>query len=122
MTGEPNKIEAYPWGQMEWLANGASHPGTQTSLAKMTVKPGADTPLHLHDNCAELLHVLKGAVELQISAYDPLPLDAGQTHLISAYTPHSLRNVGADDAELMLSYSTAKRHYQELEQSPENDS
>lgn len=117
-----SKIEAYPWGQMEWLANQASHPGTQTSLARMTVKPGADTPLHLHDNCSELLHVLQGAVELQVSAYDPLLLNAGQTHLIPTYRPHSLRNVGEEDAELMLSYSTAKRHYQELEQSPANDS
>jgi quercetin dioxygenase-like cupin family protein len=78
---------------MEWLADHASHPGAKTSLAKMIVKPGAETPLHRHDNCSEVIHVLEGAVELQVSAKAPIPLGAGETHLFPAYTPHSSSDV-----------------------------
>lgn len=114
MSGKPPRIEDSPWGRMEWLADHASHPGAKTSLAKMIVKPGAETPLHRHDNCSEVIHVLEGAVELQVSAKAPIPLGAGETHLFPAYTPHSLRNVGEDDAVLMVSFSNANRDYKEV--------
>ena len=115
------RIENYDWGRMEWLADHESHPNTQTSLAKMIVAPGADTPLHMHDNCSELLHVLAGEVALQVSDYDPIPLGSGDTHLIPTFTPHSLRNAGEDEAVLMLSFSSPDRHYQVLSRPPLDD-
>ena len=114
MSGQTPRTEEHPWGRMEWLADHGSHPNTPTSLAKMIVNPGAESPLHMHDNCSELLHVLNGAIELQVSAYDPIPLGAGDTHLVPAYTPHSLRNVGDGEAVLMLSFSSPSRNFQIL--------
>lgn len=115
------RIEEHDWGTMEWLADHESHPGTQSSLAKMTVKPGVDTPLHRHDNCSELVHVLEGSVHLTVSAYEPIPLAAGETYLFPAYTPHSLRNAGDTAAVLILSFSDGSRDYQVLSRAPLDD-
>lgn len=116
MSNTSNTTERHPWGQMEWLADHASHPGAQTSLAKMTVKPGAETPLHRHDNCSEVLHVLQGTVEIHVGVSDSVKLRAGETHVFPAYMPHSLSNAGDEDAVLMLSFSNANRHYQALDE------
>lgn len=115
MINTPKNIEQHPWGQMEWLADHASHPGAQTSLAKMVVKPGVDTPLHRHDNCSEVLHVLQGEIEIHVGMSDSTRLTAGETHVFPAYMPHSLSNVGENEAVLMLSFSNANRHYQALD-------
>ena len=72
-------------------------------------------PLHRHDNCAEILHVLEGAVAVSTGEGEPLPLAPGETHVFSAYTPHSVRNTGDTDAVLMLAFSSGNRHYKPLE-------
>jgi len=87
----------------------------------MIVKPGADTPLHRHDNCSEVLHVLEGEVELRVSVSDVVQLGAGESHVFPAYMPHSLSNTGDVDAVLILSFSNANRHYQALDQFPTDD-
>lgn len=114
MSNKSPRIEEFPWGRVEWLADHASHPGAKTSLAKMIVKPGAETPLHRHDNCSEVIHILEGSVELQVSTHAPSSLKAGETYLFPAYTPHSLRNVGDGEAVVMLSLSNANRSYKAI--------
>ena len=114
MTTTSPRIEDYPWGRMEWLVDYASHPAAKSSLAKMVIAPGADTPLHRHDNCSEIMHVLAVTVELFVGEGAPLPLGIGDTSVVSAYTSHSLRNTGKEDAVLILSYSAANRAFTAL--------
>lgn len=86
------------------------------------MKPGADTPLHRHDNCSEVLHVLQGEVELKVSVSDVVHLAMGESYVFPAYMPHSLSNAGVADAVLILAFSNPNRHYQELDRFPANDS
>ncbi|NKB44564.1 MAG: cupin domain-containing protein [Alphaproteobacteria bacterium] len=110
MPNNPSLTEEYSWGRMEWLADHSSHPGVQSSLAKMVVNPGAETPLHRHDNCSEVAHLLEGAIDLHVND-EVVSLTVGDTHVFPAYTPHRMTNSGDAVAVLVLSYSHGNRQY-----------
>ncbi len=115
MSGSTPRIEEYSWGQMEWLADHASDPGVGASLVRMVVNVGASSPKHRHDNCSEILHLLEGSVTVPIGEDDRATLSAGDTHVFSAHTPHSVHNNGSSDAVLMLAFSSGNRQHKPLE-------
>lgn len=108
------RIEEQSWGRMEWLADHASYPGVRASLAKMVLNGKDASPRHRHNTCAEILHVLSGAVTLHIDGQPPQPLAAGATTVVPAYKSHWLSNAASVEAELMIAYSSGNQDYVEL--------
>ncbi len=108
------RIEEQSWGHMEWLADHASHPGVRASLAKMVLNGKEASPRHRHDTCAEILHVLTGAVTLHVDGEDPKPLVAGATAVVPPYKSHWLSNASAAQADVMIAYSSGNRDYVDL--------
>ena len=105
------RIDDFDWGRMKWLAEGAA---LKVSLARMTVKAGATSPAHIHDNCNEVVHVLAGAISQRRGA-EWIDMAAGDALTIPAGVAHQTRNGGDEDAELMIAYSSGARHYEEVE-------
>ncbi len=109
------RTEEFSWGRMEWLADHASHPGVRASLARMVIKAKEASPRHRHDNCAEILHVLDGAVTVHIDGNGPLPLLSGGTTVVPAYKSHWVSNAGPTQAVIMIAYSSGTGDYIEVD-------
>ena len=95
---------------MEWLAQGEN---LGVSLALMTVRPGAVSPAHRHENCNEVIHLLQGAIQ-QRRADGWVALQAGGTITIMAGDVHQTRNDADIDAVMMIAYSSGARAYEEI--------
>ncbi|MEL6259314.1 MAG: cupin domain-containing protein [Pseudomonadota bacterium] len=102
------------WGTMTWLMEDAIEPGAGLSLARMTVKAGHTSPAHHHPNCTETIHVLAGEIEERIGE-GWITASTGDTVLIPIDSVHQTRNVGEDDAVLIVAYSAGARIYQEVD-------
>ena len=113
-TEHPPRLESFDWGRMEWLLNAESAPGSELSLARMTLDPGRQSPLHRHDNCQEALHLVSGQVRLWLSE-TWRELRPGETVLIPRDTPHALENPSAEAAVLLITYGSGHRRYEALD-------
>ena len=105
--------ESFDWGRMTWLLDAENCAGAGISLARMTLEAGRAAPPHRHPNCQEALHLLAGKVELRIGDECRF-LEAGESALVSAGQPHSLRNPGRVPAVLMIAYGSGTRRYDPL--------
>lgn len=103
--------QSFEWGTMEWVAQGEA---LGVSLAKMNILPGKVSPADRHDNCNEVLHVLSGAVEQRVGEEWHM-LSEGQSIEVFAGDIHQTKNVGADDALVMIAYSSGERAYEQVE-------
>ncbi len=110
MLAKP-RSQSFDWGEMEWLAEGADK---DVTLASMTVKPFAVSPMHKHSNCNEVIHLLSGAVA-QRRGEHWVEMQSGDTVIIYADELHQTRNIGETDALLMIAYSSGERSYEEAE-------
>jgi len=103
------KVERHDWGKMSWLAYGEE---MGVCVAIMQLNPLAVAPIHRHDNCNEIVHVLEGGVEYR-QGNDWMPLSMGQSVLMTVGAVHQFRNVKEAEAQAMIVYSTGDREYEE---------
>ncbi|HVZ81696.1 MAG TPA: cupin domain-containing protein [bacterium] len=106
-----SKLSEMDWGSMEWLLDDSIAPGADMSVAVMTVKGGELSPAHSHPNCNEFLLLTRGSVE-QVSGGEKKVLQAGDSVFVPAGTVHSVRNLGATDAQMLVTYSAGVRKYE----------
>lgn len=89
------------------------HPDVQgscnQSLAEATVPVGCETHLHRHVITEEIYHILSGNGRVRVGG-DESPVEAGDTVLIPAGTPHNIRNTGNNDLVFLCSCSPAYSH------------
>jgi quercetin dioxygenase-like cupin family protein len=78
------------------------------TLGKAVIKPGRSTPTHYHPNGDEVLHVFMVQI-MQTRGDKQIPMRGGDIVSISPGVIHGARNVGAEDAVLLLSYSSPDR-------------
>jgi mannose-6-phosphate isomerase-like protein (cupin superfamily) len=101
----------YPWGVLEWLAGAEVGNSEELSIARMWLMPDHETDAHLHNNCEESVYVLTGELECLADGVS-LALLQGEHSVVPRGSVHTLRNVGAETAELLLSYSSAERAFE----------
>jgi len=102
--------EQFPWGSIEWLAGSEVGNSRELSLARLLIDPGKAGDAHMHANCEESVYVVAGTVQCRIGA-ELAALAAGACVVIPRGRVHSIANVGASPAELILGYSAAARDY-----------
>ena len=113
ITAQGPREESFDWGRMTWLLDADICAGAAISLARMILEAGRAAPPHRHPDCQEALHLLAGKVELRVGE-EYRVLEAGETALIAAGQPHSLRNPGRVPALLMIAYESGARRYEAL--------
>jgi mannose-6-phosphate isomerase-like protein (cupin superfamily) len=97
------------WGTQVWLANGALT-GASLALAHVTVKPHHAAEAHKHANADEVIYAIKSQVTVHVGP-ETFRLNAGDALTIPGGLTHRIENLGADDAEMILCYSTGHRDY-----------
>jgi quercetin dioxygenase-like cupin family protein len=101
-------VEEHDWGRLVWMVAGKLGNSQSLTVGKCIIKPACANPPHYHPNCDEVLHVLHGVIEHRVGD-QYLQMSSGDTIAIPAGQVHNARNAGADDAELMISFSSADR-------------
>lgn len=100
----------FPWGVIEWLAAGEVGNSKELSVARVSLPPGKATDTHVHGNCEESVYVIRGRVECVSDGRSAL-LSPGELTIVPRGAVHGLRNVGAEPAEVILSYSSCAREF-----------
>jgi quercetin dioxygenase-like cupin family protein/type 1 glutamine amidotransferase len=97
-----------PWGKLKWFASRPLGNSTTMTVGEATISPGKGNPPHWHPNCDEILHVVRGHIMNRVGDKE-YEMRAGDTVVIPEGTVHSARNIGTEDAVLMVSFNSADR-------------
>ncbi|HWM69409.1 MAG TPA: ThuA domain-containing protein [Steroidobacteraceae bacterium] len=101
-------VEPQPWGKLEWFASRALGNSTSMTAGLATISVGKSNPLHRHPNCDEVLHVIQGHIMHRVGDKE-YEMQAGDTVTIPEGTLHNARNIGTQDAVLLISFSSPDR-------------
>lgn len=102
------------WGSLTWLANREITGTEGVTLGRTIIRPGERNPRHRHNTCEEVLYVLRGRVRHSVGE-ESVVLESGDTLTIPAGVFHNAVNIGPEDADVIVAYSTGQRDF-ELEQ------
>lgn len=97
------------WGSQVWMANRALT-GTSLALARMILTVRQSAEAHRHSNADEVLYSIRGRLAVHAGS-ETFLLEAADALAIPAGLAHRIENVGTEDAEIILSYSTGNRDY-----------
>ena len=92
------------WGCIEWLMGDRVFPGVRHSVARILVRPGAESPRERHTEVAETAVLRSGEITCVIDG-KPVELWPGDVALIPAGAQHYLRNDSRKAATVLLSFS-----------------
>ncbi len=114
LSASETKTIPFEWGSLTWLANAEMGNSTDMTVGKCVLKAGAENPLHRHPNCSEVLVVLEGTIEHVIEEGRSVRMNPGDCINLPVNLPHKARNVGSEDAILLISFSSAYRETVEV--------
>lgn len=101
-------VERQSWGELQWFASRALGNASAITVGRASILPGQANPVHRHPNSEEVLHLLQGRILQRVGdkAYE---MSAGDTVVIPQGVPHNSRNIGTENAVMLISYPTADR-------------
>ncbi len=97
------------WGHLTWFANAKQGNCQVLTVGKCVIKPGQANPLHHHPNCDEVLVVLAGQIAHTIEGGREVTMGPGDVITVPATLPHRARNVGKDEAVLLVTFTSGTR-------------
>ena len=104
---------AKDWGSITWLASGELT-GSGITVGRVVIRKGMSNPRHGHNNCEEVLYLLKGKLEHSLGV-DKVIMKQGDPILVPAGVLHNAVSVGDTDAEMIVAYSSGERDFQKEE-------
>lgn len=106
-TGE-TQVDVQPWGRLEWMVSGSLGNSDTLTVGKCFIDAGEQNPPHHHPNCDEVLHVLRGTIVHRVDD-ETFEMGPGDTISIPSGQIHNARNIGDDEAEFVIIFSTPER-------------
>lgn len=105
---ENEKLD-FDWGNLTWYASRKLGNSEEMTVGKCVLYPGKGNPPHSHPNCSEILTVMQGKIMHQIEDGKEVEMNVGDTITLPPDLPHLARNIGEEDAVLMVVFPTADR-------------
>jgi quercetin dioxygenase-like cupin family protein len=102
------------WGSLRWLAGRRVGNAQGLTLGRVVIRPGESNPSHRHPNCEEALYLLKGRLR-HFMGGEEVVLEAGDTLVVDAGLPHHALNIGDEDADMIVAYSSGERGFEQAE-------
>ncbi|MFA9477910.1 cupin domain-containing protein [Phycisphaerales bacterium AB-hyl4] len=99
------------WGTLTWLANEPLTGNKGLTLGRVVIRQGKANPRHCHPTCEEVLYLLRGKLRHTLGG-DAVTLNPGDTLSIPAGVFHNAVNIGDEDADMIVAYSTGRRDFQ----------
>ena len=97
------------WGSLCWMAN-KKLTSSNLTLGRVTIKKGQSNPRHAHPNCEEILYLLKGRLDHSLGDKSHI-MEAGDSIAVPAGVFHHGINVGEEDADMIVAYSSGDRGF-----------
>lgn len=113
-TGREATTIDHGWGSLTWLASKELTGNDGVTLGRTIIHPGEHNPRHRHNTCEEVIYVLHGQLRHSVGER-AVVLEAGDTLSIPAGVFHNAVNIGQEDADVIVAYSTGQRDF-ELEE------
>jgi quercetin dioxygenase-like cupin family protein len=79
------------------------------TVGRCVLAAGKQNPRHYHPNCEEVLHVLSGSIEHYVDGEGWFAMNEGDTISIAQGVWHHARNIGDDEAHLLICFSSEDR-------------
>ena len=108
------------WGSLQWLASERIGNTSGLTLGRVVIKKGQSNPRHAHFNCEEILYLLSGKLEHTLGN-ERMLMEAGDTIAVPAGEYHHAINVGEEDADMIVAYSSANRDFVLEDEAPDAD-
>ncbi len=102
------EILEVPWGVIGWSASRKLGNSTTMTFGRAVIHAGKQNARHRHPNCDEILHLLGGRLEHTLGD-ERFVLEAGDTISIPQGIWHQATALGAQDAEMIICFSSADR-------------
>jgi quercetin dioxygenase-like cupin family protein len=99
------------WGTLTWVANSTLTGTDGVTLGRTIIKPGQGNPRHRHNTCEEVVYLLSGRLRHTVGD-GALILEAGDTLGIPPGEFHNAVNIGHEDADVIVAYSTGQRDFE----------
>ncbi len=106
--------EKTSWGSLRWLMTDKIDPESHITLGIAELNPGKSNPLHVHDNCEEVIYILSGSCEQRVGERTVV-MKAGDTLHIPAGVPHTARVLGNEPMRSVVVYNAGDRHFKALQ-------
>ncbi|MGA2032254.1 MAG: cupin domain-containing protein [Thermoguttaceae bacterium] len=106
--------EKTSWGSLRWLMTNKIDPQSNITLGIAELKPGKSNPVHVHDNCEEVIYILSGSCQQRVGE-QTVVMKAGDTLHIPAGVPHTARVLGNEPMRSVVAYNAGDRHFKVLE-------
>ena len=103
--GHAGRAEARPWGRLIGMVSGALGNSDTMTFGRCYIDENAANPRHFHPNCDEVLHMLSGSIEHSLGD-EVVAMEAGDTISIPQGAIHHARNVGTEEAVLVVTFSS----------------
>lgn len=106
----PNNTETLnlPWGKIVWLVSRSLENSETMTFGRVTINAGEANPRHRHPNCDEVLYLLSGRLEHSLGG-ERFIMEPGDVVSIPTGVWHNARALGAENAEMTISFSSADR-------------
>jgi quercetin dioxygenase-like cupin family protein len=105
----PASTHTFEWGALTWYANRKLGNSTEMTVGRCVLKPGKSNPRHYHPNCSEILVVFEGRIRHTNEVGGESELNEGDTVTVPPNTWHRAKNIGTDEAILLIAFSSADR-------------
>jgi quercetin dioxygenase-like cupin family protein len=97
------------WGTLTWYASSQLGNSDTQTVGKCLIFPGQANAPHFHPNCDEILTVLQGHITHTWKDGAEVEMREGDTITIPSGVLHQARNIGVEDAILIIVFSSADR-------------
>ena len=109
MRADEAEAAEFDWGKLFWYASGKLGNSAHMTVGRCVISPGGENPGHHHPDCEEVLHVLSGRILHYAQGSEPFEMGPGDTITLPADLSHYAKNVGEEDAVLMIAFSSPDR-------------
>jgi len=108
------KVE-FSWGWIRWVVNAEVDPDAEMTFGIVHVNAGQTNPVHLHDNCEEILYMVSGSCEHRVGD-KTVVLKAGDVIRIPRGVHHSARTFDKEPMRAIIVYNAGRRDFTVIEE------
>lgn len=102
------EVEETSFGRLVWMVSGKRGNSSTMTVGKCYINPGQANPRHFHPNCDEVLYVVRGRIEHTVED-ERTTMGPGDVVSIPAGKLHNATNIGDEEAEFVIAFSTPDR-------------
>lgn len=98
------------WGSLTWLASKPLTGCGGMTVGRVIIKAGQANPRHAHMRCQEVLYLLRGTLRHSVGD-EQVVMQAGDTLVVPAGVFHNAVSIGAEDADMIVTYDSGERDF-----------